>query len=549
VLEACSILLFQRRQPSYLRSLGVSGCSALSNQSNYLTLAGHQWSFRRYIVPQSDCISNEADGQSYMSNTTIERLLILKAPDAEYIHVLDGLAASNVNARVQCTSERSAEGAMQQVQLTAVKVDSRVPDNLVVHNPRTPWCKSVLSFTASVLATSDDPTQAYLQRHRLCQAAKAHTKHQPENVARFTATEMTAALAAIEQAELRSYRLAYHWCTTQVAQTMCEIGSGIDAGLNISLLSPADLGWQKHQGGTFRATAGERLWGRGWEAQHSEKLQTVIVLGLPADITDVNIDTMMIPEMLLTPDDNGHMVYSNAFVRKVYTLQASESASFQTDAVAENSWQQPIQTGIDHASDSEDSWLSELPNAELQPLPAEWEERFTDDSEARVYFVNTRTGQSTWSRPQAEALSRPLPRRGRLRPPPDLTGYQLEHGLRSAALVQQAPAAAGRLHALDPASPADQLFLQVHGSPRGELMYEELENWWLRQGGALNRLQNVRIAFRLIENRDGVPGCCPDEFSEAVVHAGQEDWDNLPPTPHDRWRYVNRLTGERRSCA
>ena len=65
-------------------------------------------------------------------------------------------------------------------------------------------------------------------------------------------------------------------------------------------------------------------------------------------------------------------------------------------------------------------------------------------------------------------------------------------------------------------------------------MYEELENWWLRQGGALNRLQNVRIAFRLIENRDGVPGCCPDEFSEAVVHAGQEDWDNLPPTPHER---------------
>ena len=248
--------------------------------------------------------------------------------------VLDSITKENVNARVQCSSDRDEHGAMTQVQLASIAVDSRVHDE-AKPNAKTPWCDSIVKFTACIPARPDDPSQIYLERHRTLQKANARTKHWPENIARFAKNEMKAALDAIDQAEMRSYTIVYHYCSEAAARRMCESGCGLDAGLTVTTLLPTDLNWQKYAGGKFKDTAGEALWGAGWRDKHVGELQAVLVMGVPSSVVldgmSISISKQMtIPESLLMLDDSSTgtaLVYSNAFVRKSYTLESVPSSS------------------------------------------------------------------------------------------------------------------------------------------------------------------------------------------------------------------------------
>ena len=69
---------------------------------------------------------------------------------------------------------------------------------------------------------------------------------------------------------------------------MCKDGKGIAAtqqgrgyGVQVSLRSPSDLGWEKHGGGAFKDTAGAALWGSQWRQTHGSRLQAVLILGVP----------------------------------------------------------------------------------------------------------------------------------------------------------------------------------------------------------------------------------------------------------------------------
>ena len=53
---------------------------------------------------------------------------------------------------------------MAQVRLSEVDVSSRIPD-VLRDNEKTPWCKSVVSFTAAVLATPEAKPNAKLCKH------------------------------------------------------------------------------------------------------------------------------------------------------------------------------------------------------------------------------------------------------------------------------------------------------------------------------------------------------------------------------------------------
>ena len=131
---------------------------------------------------------------------------------------------------------------------------------------------------------------------------------------------MRAALHAIGLDELQSYTLAYHWCTAQAAERYCT--HGLDAGALITTLSPAELGWQKYQGGRFKDTAGKMLWGTDWQHKHAHDLQAVVILAIPLRVvTDTKQSQIRIPDNLMTRSDDSVMVYSNAFVRKIYVLE------------------------------------------------------------------------------------------------------------------------------------------------------------------------------------------------------------------------------------
>jgi hypothetical protein len=188
------------------------------------------------------------------------------------------------------------------------------------------------------------------------QEANPSTKHWPENVARFTKNEMKAALIAIDQAEMRSYTIVYHYCSEEDARRMCESGRGLDAGLTVTTLSPTDLNWEKHAGGKFKDTAGGALWGAGWRDKHVGELQAVLVMGLPSSVVvdgmAISISKQMtIPESLLMPDDSSTgtaLVYSNAFVRKSYILESVPSSSAEPMG-------EPVPADADADADADDS--------------------------------------------------------------------------------------------------------------------------------------------------------------------------------------------------
>lgn len=286
-----------------------------------------------FIIPPSNCVFNEDDQFSYLSNTLIEKVLLLKQPDEarDGITILNALASKSVSARVQIVSERDEHGGMTEVRINQVSSEARIED-VLRPNAETPWCPSVIMCTALLSATTPLP-QLYLDRHRRIEKVGAHKQVWPENIARFTTKEMKAALNAIEQAQLQSYDLCYHYCTTEAASRMCEKGPGLDAECNITTLSPSDLLWDKHQGGAFRTTAGEFLWGLDWEQEHAQDLQACLVIGVPSVVLQKQDKLCLtISEELLTSNQlsNGKAqpkVYSNAFVYKNYVLQDNSIVS------------------------------------------------------------------------------------------------------------------------------------------------------------------------------------------------------------------------------
>ncbi len=289
-----------------------------------------------YIVPPADCVRNDfndTDQARYLSNTTIEKALLLKPPKSDGVQVLDGITKRNVNARVKCISDRDSNGAMVQVQLAEIDFDTRVVEELRggYCYEKMPWMKAVVKLSAVVSATpADASSQAYLERHRRLHDMAAHTKHWPENVSRFTAEEMKGALRAIEQAEMHCYTILYHYCRADEARRMCEVGNGLDASVEVTLVSPVDLGWKKFQEGNFVENAGRMLWGDSWRDGHAHALQAVVIVAVPSNVVqDCMVESLWKPtrlhESLMMAERVGShsegLVYSNAFVRKSYILE------------------------------------------------------------------------------------------------------------------------------------------------------------------------------------------------------------------------------------
>ena len=67
----------------------------------------------------------------------------------------------------------------------------------------------------------------YLEKHGKTQQCNLDKKLWAENVARFTAVEMRAAIENIRQQEMRSHTLAFFYTSKAAAIEFCEQGRGI----------------------------------------------------------------------------------------------------------------------------------------------------------------------------------------------------------------------------------------------------------------------------------------------------------------------------------
>jgi hypothetical protein len=159
---------------------------------------------------------------------------------------------------------------------------------------------TVLRTTVSITAPVD---------HEMVRLARHLRKHeqQPdirlwlEDVGRFTAAEMKGALYSISQEQSYTYALAFVYTTAARAIEMCQNGRGIDAEhLNVTTMSPIDLGWEQYAGGQFRNVAGRALWGSDWHNTHADELQAVLVLAVPVTVLQAQVNsTVTIPDEYL----------------------------------------------------------------------------------------------------------------------------------------------------------------------------------------------------------------------------------------------------------
>ena len=79
--------------------------------------------------------------------------------------------------------------------------------------------------------------------------------------------------------------------------------------------------WQNNSGGRFRETAGTVIWGPDWHRTHADKVEAVLVLGVPTEALVENSGaTFSIPEPLLTVDETVRAkYYANAYEKAFYS--------------------------------------------------------------------------------------------------------------------------------------------------------------------------------------------------------------------------------------
>eukprot|EP01043_Picozoa_sp_COSAG02_P036678 COSAG02_NODE_2703_length_8201_cov_9.957294_2_plen_645_part_00 len=519
------------------------------------------------IISPSDCVFNENDHASYLSNTLVEKVLLLKPPTGEAggTTVLDALATKNVNAQVQITSERDGRGGMTEVKVTHISSDVRIEDNLRP-NPNQPWCPSVVKCTALVTGTVP-ASQLYLDRHRRIEKAGTHKQVWPENIARFTTKEMEAALNALEQAQLQSYVLCYHYCSAEAARRMCEIGRGMDADSSITTLSPSDLLWEKYAGGTFRTTAGESLWGVDWEREHKEDLQACLVIGLPSIVLQNQglrqNHYMNIPEELLTSDHLGNgtthttkeqpKVYSNAFVYKSYVLQAEGSAPVSsTGARAARVANDFDGADADHSGQvTQEEAMAYLVTqgyvaSELEGFmvgfwaASDENQNGTLDADEFVTFINAVTKKF------GDAMAKPAAAAGT--PQPEAADGGTLNPLftsRNGGAITQVPNSKSlpplrKLHVPS----LETIFREIDADGSGQLEIDEFKDWWRQNDGDQSQVPLFEQCFELIGARDGVPGVSLLELKEAIGAVAANDWVEKRSEAHNRAYWWNQRTGE-----
>ena len=246
-----------------------------------------------YIVDGRECEPGTGtDTGRYYSNLNIERCLVLKSPATEADRKrLDTLASRSHGARVKVESSRNAYSGMTEVTLKEVDSTERIDDDLTQLGN---WCPAVTTFTATVPCPSDGASTVR-QFHQAIHKSRRHHVLWPENIARFTLDEMSAALRSIEQSMPQCYTLAFHYTSVANANRMCKEGKGIDAVESgedfprASLRSPVDLLAEELR------WAVQRDRGDG-DGEHSgttliEPMQAVLVLGIPTEELAENLDT------------------------------------------------------------------------------------------------------------------------------------------------------------------------------------------------------------------------------------------------------------------
>ena len=507
-----------------------------------------------YIIDRRDCEPGVGtDTGRYYSNLNIERCLVLKSPSTDADNSkLDTLASRPHGTRVKVESSRDEFNGMTEVALKKADSTERIDDDLTQLGN---WCPAVTGFTATVACPSNE-SSTVRHFHQAVSQSRRDRVLWPENIARFTVSEMSAALYSIEQSLPHCYTLAFHYTSVGNADRMCKDGKGIDAvatgGVSVeaSLRTPVDFGWQKNSGGRFKETAGTAIWGAQWQHTHPDKIQAVLVLGIPTEEVpeDPGISFPISEELLATEEITGTKYYANAHIYKSYVLDP-DAASMKSSA-----------TGTD-------SDATELFAKLFAQVDVDGDGQLTKDE--AIHFIREQgidqdeqtitttfdafdsNGDGTVDVSEFPRLMDAIRRGAAKTATPN---SQPPRPARSAAL--EATPSQSRTSRQQQGSPKETsqaavLFERVDRDGSGLISFDEFFEWWshrqLSTGRALDKTAAAKIQQQWsVLDRDGSGSLDKNEFESLMTDLATSEWKEAFDDENGKVYYYNTRTKETR---
>jgi hypothetical protein len=240
-----------------------------------------------YILPVSTLLP-EGDGKNVCySNANILEAFVLKSPDEQGRELVETLTQGT--SSVHYSSKRDRHGGMQDGTVVEVVLPEDRTEDVLGGGPEAPWAMTVLSTTAVVCSTAHAPDWVAL--HRKQEQLKFGKDLWVENVARFTAWELGAALDSIDSNICRAFSLAFYFTTKSDADKMCEHGIRTAdvplivipqpppaEGTGFTPWIPLALGWEPNAGGDFIKGVRTAL-----DSPHRE-VEVMLILSIPTQI-------------------------------------------------------------------------------------------------------------------------------------------------------------------------------------------------------------------------------------------------------------------------
>eukprot|EP01047_Picozoa_sp_COSAG01_P041018 COSAG01_NODE_3491_length_6012_cov_3.665201_2_plen_1109_part_00 len=229
-----------------------------------------------YIIPPSECVDFEKVPESkYYPTQDIEALLIIQVPGdtAAAIKTLDELGQTS--DQLDCHKPRVKLTVIppsihdENYGVRKISADEHVADVVKKYRRQGDLRKTVLVYTAFVgPAHVTDSVEA---RHRII--GDRHVTLWSESVARYTAEEMEAGIAAVEELIPHSHTMVFYYTTHDVAKKIIA-DSAMPAGVQVCEQTPTALGWEPNAGGNFKKNVCKLM---GTDIQ----VQVLIVLQVP----------------------------------------------------------------------------------------------------------------------------------------------------------------------------------------------------------------------------------------------------------------------------
>ena len=503
-----------------------------------------------YIIDNRDCEPGiGTDTARYYSNLNIERCLVLKSPATEADrNKLDTFASRPRGARVKVQSSRNNYNGMAEVMVKEVQSTERIDDDLTQLGN---WCPAVTTFTA-IAACPPDGVSTVRQFHQALYQRRHNHVLWPENIARFTFDEMAAALHSIEQSVPHCYTLAFHYTSAANANRMCKDGKGIDGNetggvVTASLHSPVEFGWQKNSGGSFKETAGTAVWGAQWRHSHPDKIQALLVMGMPTEeLPDNPGTTFPIPEPLLATDETGGAkCYPNAHVYKSYLLDPDAAikkpVARDTDS-DENETLTQLFERVDVDGDGEITQEEAMQYIRKQGIDLD------ENAVAMIFEGADSNGDGTIDVSEfprlMDAVSRVATKTATSHLPTHTTPVHQEAAPDQSHVGQQQ-------QGTKEGSQAAVLFERVDIDGSGLISFDEFVDWWAHRQLSTGHTLDEGLAARMQEkwnelDRDGSGDLDKNEFESLMAELATSQWKEAFDPNKQKVYYYNTRTKETR---